>query len=46
MLQFDLVFTGLDKPELVGQSSSLSFPNFNKPMHGHLALTDNYSEMM
>ena len=37
---------GLDDATLVAVSSTVTFKNYNQPLQGHLALTDDPTEMV
>ena len=41
-----MIYTGFDSPTLVAISSVLQFSNYSIPLQGHLALTQNPTEMM
>lgn len=45
LIALALLFLGFDNPVLAAVSNAVTFKNPNEPLHGHLALTDNPTEM-
>ena len=45
LISITLLFLGFDNPVLAAVSNAVTFKNPNEPLHGHLALTGNPTEM-
>ena len=45
LIAITLLFLGFDSPVLAAVSNAVTFKNPNEPLHGHLALTGNPTEM-
>ena len=45
LIALALLFLGFDNPVLAAVSNAVTFKNPNEPLHGHLALTGNPTEM-
>ena len=45
LIAIALLFLGFDNPVLAAVSNAVTFKNPNEPLHGHLALTGNPTEM-
>ena len=45
LIAITLLFLGFDNPVLAAVSNAVTFKNPNEPLHGHLALTGNPTEM-
>ena len=45
LIALTLLFLGFDNPVLAAVSNAVTFKNPNEPLHGHLALTGNPTEM-
>ena len=41
-----MIISGFDNPTLAAVSNIVSFKNPNEPLHGHLALTNDVTEMV
>ena len=45
LIAITLLFLGFDNPVLAAVSNAVTFKDPNEPLHGHLALTGNPTEM-